>query len=110
MGRIRTFVRFGYLDKETKVDILKNAGGSDLLDTILGFKQDFGVDVEVNDDFIYAFLETVPDNEGIRDMGSYLDMIFDKAEDTLCEVPKDTYKKLVLTKDTVDDNSNFKLY
>ena len=110
MGRIRTFVRFGYLDKETKVDILKNAGGSDLLDTILGFKQDFGVDVEVNDDFIYAFLETVPDNEGIRDMGSYLDMIFDKAEDTLCEVPKDTYKKLVLTKDTVDDNYNFKLY
>jgi ATP-dependent protease Clp ATPase subunit len=110
MGRIRTFVRFGHLDKETRVDILKNAGGSDLLDTILGFKQDFGVDIEVNDDFIYSFLETVPENEGIRDMGAYLDIVFDKVEDILCEVPKSTYKKLVLTKDTVDNNSNFKLY
>ena len=109
LGRIRTFVRYDYLSKDMRRDILRSAGGSDLLDTILGFKQDFGVETEVGDDFIYAFLETVPEEEGIRDMGTYLDQIFDKAEDELLLVPKNTYKKLVLTKKTVDNPKDFEL-
>lgn len=110
LGRISTFIKYDQLDIETKKDILLHCKTSALLDTIKGYKDDFGIDVEVTDEFLDALLESIPIDEGIRDISGYLDEILDEVEEELCDNPKNTYKKLVLKKDIVDDHSNFKLY
>ena len=71
--------------------------------------EDFGVEVDVTDEFLDAFLQTIPEEEGMRDIGGYLDEVLDEVEEELCENPKNTYKKLVLKKEIVEDHSKFDL-
>ena len=110
ISRIPTVVRYDYLDSDTKKDALLHAKSSYLLECIRTYKEDFGVDIVVSEDFLDALLDLIPQEEGFRDIVSYIDEILDGAEEELCDVPKNTYKKLVLTKDIVEDNSKFKLY
>lgn len=110
LGRISTYIKYEQLDMETKKDILLHCKTSALLDTIKGYKDDFGIDVEVTDEFLNAFLESIPEDEGIRDIAGYLDEVLDGVEEELCDNPKDTYKKLVLKKDIVEDPSKYNLY
>ena len=110
LGRISTFIRFSPLDIETKKDILLHSNLSDLRDTINGYKEDFGVEIEVTDEFLEAFLNTIPEDEGMRDIGGYLDFLLDDVEEELCDAPKNKYKKLVLNKKIVDDHTNYDLF
>lgn len=109
LGRISTFVRYKPLYLETKKDILRNVKSSALQDTIIGYKDDFGVDVIATEEFLDAFLNSIPQDEGMRDIGGYLDEVLDEVEEELCNVPKNKYKRLILKKDILEDHSKFDL-
>lgn len=110
ISRVQVFLRYGNLDAATKKQILLNVDGSSLNDKILRFKEDFGVDLIISDDFVNAFMDQeVTEEEGMRDVDTSLEEVLGEAEEELCLAPKNKYKRLILTRKTVEDPTQFDL-
>ncbi len=110
LSRISTVLLFKELDKETKRKILLESKISELSKKRYRYKRQFGIDIQINDDFVEAVLDSVSNSEtGMRSVNNIVKKIIDTAEKSILENEKIGYKKLVLTKDTVINPKTFDL-
>lgn len=110
LSRISTILPFYELDRETKIRILKESKLSTLAQKKKRYKRQFGLDIELTDDFIDAIIEKLDNSEtGMRSLNNILKRIMDCAEKEIILAPNTQYKKLVLTRNTVESPNNFDL-
>ena len=111
ISRFKVLLRFDKLDLETKRNILLSAKGSELINKRRRYKEQFGIDLLLTDDFIDAVFENLPaeDIGGMRGLNIFVEEIIDEAEEAIISDPNHGYKKLLLTRDIVTDHSKFDL-
>ncbi len=110
LSRISTILTFDELDRETKKRILLESKLSELNKKRARYKRQFGIDLIIDDSFVEAILDSVPTSEtGMRSVNNMLKKIIDEAERGILENECSEYKKLVLTKKTVQNSNNFDL-
>ena len=74
------------------------------------YKRQFGVDLIASEDYIDAILDSISNSaSGMRSVNNFVKKSIDPAERELLENENKGYKKLVLTKETVDDPKKFDL-
>ena len=111
LSRISTLLPYKELDRETKIRILKESKLSTLAQKKQRYKRQFNLDIELSDDFINSIMEKLDKSEtGMRSLNNILKGIMDCAEKEIIIAQPSQYKKLVLTKDTVDNPNKFELY
>lgn len=109
LSRISTILPYYELDRETKIRILKESKLSTLAQKRKRYKRQFGLDIETPDEFVDAVIEKLDKSEtGMRSLNNIIKQIMDCAEKEIILNPTQ-YKKLVLTRKTVDDPTNFDL-
>lgn len=109
LSRISTILPYHELDRETKIRILKESKLSTLAQKKSRYKRQFGLDIELKEDFINAIIEKLDKSEtGMRSLNNILKKIMDCAEKEIITT-NNQYKKLVLTKNTVDNPTKFEL-
>ena len=109
LSRISTILPYKELDRDTKIKILKESKLSTLAQKKSRYKRQFNLDIETTDDFIDAIIEKLDKSEtGMRSLNNILKKIMDCAEKEIITT-NNQYKKLVLTKNTVDNPTKFEL-
>lgn len=109
LSRISTILPYYELDRDTKIRILKESKLSTLAQKKSRYKRQFGLDIELTEDFINAIIEKLDKSEtGMRSLNNILKTIMDCAEKEIIST-NNQYKKLVLTRNTVDNPSKFDL-
>lgn len=74
------------------------------------YKEEFGIELELTDDYIEAVLDLLSTKEkSMRDLNNIVLNNLLPAERALLESPLGKYKKLTLTQDTVSNRYNFEL-
>ena len=110
LSRISTILPFYELDRDTKIRILKESKLSTLAQKKRRYKRQFGLDIDLSDDFVDAVIEKLDNSEtGMRSLNNVLKQILDCAEKQIILEPDKKYKTLVLTKKTVDNPNEFDL-
>ncbi len=110
ISRISTILVFNDLDRETKKKILLESKLSELYKKNTRYKRQFGIDIKIDDTFIDAILDSIPNSEmGMRSVNNAFKRILNDVERSLLENENVGYKKLILTKDTVINSNNFDL-
>ena len=110
LSRISTILGYEDLDRETKRNILLYSKISEFAKKRERYKRQFGVDLIAEDSYLEAILDSISNSAtGMRSLNNFVKRTIDSAERYLLEHEKDTYKKLVLTKDTVEDHTKFDL-
>ena len=73
-------------------------------------QEQFGIDLVITDDFIDSLFENIDRiSNGMRSLNNYVEEIIDDAEEAIIGNPNNHYKRLVLTRDTVDNSQEFDL-
>ena len=94
LSRISTILPYHELDRETKIRILKESKLSTLVQKKKRYKRQFGLDIELTDDFIDAIIEKLDNTEtGMRSLNNILKRIMDCAEKQIILTPTPQYKK-----------------
>ena len=103
--------KFKDLDFETKKRILLESKQSLLFENRKRYKRQFKVDLDVNDDYVNAIFDNVGNSSYgmIRSINNKVNETLDKAEIALAESKDKKYKRLVLTRDTVENPNKFDL-
>lgn len=110
LTRISTILLYDDLSRETKKDILLHSKLSEYVKKRDRYKRQFGIDVVLDDDLIDAVLDKLSSNStGMRSVNNFFKKTIDNAERTILENNNNTYKKLILTRDIVDDPNKFDL-
>jgi len=93
LSRFSTILPFYELDRDTKVRILKESKLSTLAQKRKRYKRQFGLDIELTDDFIEAIIEKLDKSEtGMRSLNNILKKIMDCAEKEIILTPNPQYK------------------
>ncbi len=109
LSRISTILAFNDLNRETKKQILLESKLSEFRKKKERYKRQFGIELIADETYIDAILDTLEKSStGMRSVNNYVKRTINNAEKTILENDK-KYKKLVLTKNTVDDPNNFDL-
>ena len=103
--------KFKDLDFETKKRILLESKQSLLFENKKRYKRQFKVDLDVKDDYVDAIFDNIGASSYgmIRTINNKVNETLDKAEIALAENKDKKYKRLVLTKDTVENPNKFDL-
>ena len=110
ISRINNAVYYDELTRETKRQILLHSKLSELAKKKKRYKRQFGIDIEVSEDFVDAILESISNNaEGMRNVNNFVSSRINLAEQSILEDTKKGYKRLVLSKRTVEDPTKFDL-
>lgn len=110
LTRISTILAYGDMSREVKKDILLNSKLSEYVKKRDRWKRQFGIDLVITDDAIEALLDQQSSiSTGMRCVNNTMKKTTDIAERSILENESFGYKKLVLTKDTVDDPNKFDL-
>ena len=110
LTRISTILGYSELDRKTKKEILMNSKLSEFAKKKDRYKRQFGIDLIADDSYIEAILDSIEKNEtGMRIVNNLVKRTINNAEKELLENEKKSYKKLILTKDTVLDSKKFDL-
>ena len=98
------------MPRDVKKDIVLHSKLSEYVKKYNRWKRQFDIELVIEDDFLEAVLDLQASiSPGMRCIYNSLKKSMDIAERAILEGNADGYKKLVLTRDTVDDPSNFKL-
>ena len=110
LSRISTILAFNELDRETKKRILLRSKLSEFAKKRNRYKRQFNIDLIASDDYIEAILDSVSTQAtGMRSVNNIVKRNINSAEQVLLEREHDGYKRLVLTRDTVENPRNFDL-
>ena len=113
LSRINEVIEYKFkdLDFETKKKILLESKQSLLLENKNRYKRQFKVDLDVKDDYVNAIFDNIGNNSYgmIRAINNRVNESLDKAEIALAESKSKKYKRLVLTRDTVENPNKFDL-
>lgn len=110
LTRISTILAYGDMSRDVKKDILLNSKLSEYVKKRDRWKRQFGIDLVITDDAIDALLDQQSSiSTGMRSVNNTMKKTTDIAERAILENEKAGYKKLVLTRDTVDNPNNFDL-
>lgn len=108
LSRINTILGYDELSREIKKQILLSSKLSEFAKKKNRYKRQFGVDLQVTDDYIEAILDSISnDSRGMRSVNNFVKRSINPAERALLESERKGYKRLVLTKETVQDPSKF---
>lgn len=109
--RFKVLLRFDKLDLDTKRNILLSSKNSELMNKRKRYKEQFGIDLLLTDDFVDAVFESLPKDDigGMRSLNNFVEEIMDDAEEAIIEDPNHGYKRLLLTRKVVDDHTKFDL-
>lgn len=109
ISRIPHIVVYKALSKEMQRNILLHSELSQILIKKKRYKRQFGVDIVCDDSYIEAILEKLEaENKSMRDLNNLIIQSFNEAEAELFDNHR-KYKKLILTRKTVENNKEFAL-
>ena len=110
LTRISTILAYGDMSRDVKKDILLHSKLSEYVKKRDRWKRQFGIDLVITDDAIDALLDQQSSiSTGMRSVNNIMKKTTDIAERSILENENAGYKKLVLTRDTVDNPSKFDL-
>ena len=110
LTRISTILAYDDLTRETKKDILLHSKLSEYTKKRDRYKRQFEIDLLVDDSYIDAVLDKIAvTSTGMRTVNNVFKKSINNAEKVILENEGKGYKKLILTKDTVDDPNKFDL-
>ena len=110
LTRISTILAYGDMSRDVKKNILLHSKLSEYVKKRDRWKRQFGIDLVIEDDAIDALLDQQSSiSTGMRSVNNTMKKTTDIAERAILENEKAGYKKLVLTRDTVDNPKNFDL-
>lgn len=110
LSRISTILGFEELDRDTKKRIILDSKLSEFAKKKRRYKRQFNIDLEADESYIEAILDSLSeDQNGMRSLNNYIKRTINKAERTILENEDNNSKRLILTKDTVEDPSKFDL-
>lgn len=110
LTRISTILAYNDMPRDVKKDIVLHSKLSEYVKKYNRWKRQFGIELVIEDDFLEAVLDLQANtSSGMRCIYNSLKKSMDIAERTILEGNASGYKKLVLTRDTVDNPSDFKL-
>ena len=110
LTRISTILAYGDMSRDVKKDILLHSKLSEYVKKRDRWKRQFGIDLVIEDDAIDALLDQQSSiSTGMRSVNNTMKKTTDIAERAILENEKAGYKKLVLTRDTVDNPKKFDL-
>lgn len=109
LSRISTIIGFGELSRDIKKDIILRSKISEFVKKKNRYKRQFGIDLSIEDSYLESILDKVDSSQtGMRIVSNLIKASIDSAEKSILESPN-KYKRLVLSKDTVLDNHNYRL-
>ena len=110
LTRISTILGYNDLDRETKRRILLHNKYGEFFKKKKRYQRQFGVDVIADESFVDAILDRLEQSStGMRSVNNIVKKTLNEAERALLEGEHQGYKKLVLTKDTVETPKKFDL-
>ena len=110
LSRIPLILLYNEIDRDTKKRILLYSKLSELAKDKKRYKRQFDVDLVVSDDFIDGILDKISNSEtGMRSLNNLVKRSINIAERSLLENEGKGYKKLVLSKNTIENPNNFNL-
>lgn len=110
LSRITTVLIYDELNRETKKDILLNSKLSEYAKKRDRYKRQFGIDLVLDNEYIETLLDQQSRiSTGMRTVNNSVKRTIDNAERVILENEDKGYKRLVLTKETVNDPNKFDL-
>lgn len=110
LSRISMILPYNELSRDTKKRILMNEKINRFAKKRARILRDFGIEIIAKDEFYDALIEKSDKNStGMRTINNFADRVIDAAESAILEEETVGYKKLILTKDTVDNPRKFDL-
>ena len=110
LSRITTILAYNELTRETKRDILLTCTSSVYLKKRNRYGRQFDIDLVLDDGYVEALLDQQTRiSTGMRCINNSFNNTMDDVEKFILENEDKGYKKLVLTKDTVNNSSRFEL-
>lgn len=110
LSRISTILGYEDLTRAVKKEILLRSKTSEFAKKKERYKRQFGIDLIASDDYIDAILDSISNSAtGMRSVNNFVKKSIDTAEKEILENSKKGYKRLVLTKDTVQNPKKFDL-
>lgn len=107
--RIPHIILFSELSYDDKKRAILSSKISEYLIKQQRYRRQFGVELEANDEYITALLAKLDkEQKSMRDLNNLIISTLDEAEYEMLSNPH-KYKKLILSADTVSDNTKFKL-
>lgn len=109
LSRISSVLGYNELDRETKKKILLSSKLSEFAKKRERYQRQFGVNLMADETYIDALLDVISQSEtGMRSVNNLVKKTMNEAERALLENPT-SYKRLILTRDTVQDAKKFDL-
>lgn len=107
--RIPHIILFSELSYDDKKRAILSSKISEYLIKQQRYRRQFGVELEADDEYITALLEKLDrEQKSMRDLNNLIISTLDEAEYEMLSNPN-KYKRLILSADTVSDNTKFKL-
>ena len=110
LSRISTLLGYEDLDRDTKKRILLSSKLSEFAKKRDRYKRQFDIDLIADDSYIEAILDSISNSAtGMRSVNNFVKRTINPAEQALLEAEQEDYKRLVLTRKTVDNPKEFDL-
>jgi len=109
LTRISTILAYNDLSRETKKDILLNNKYSEYAKKRDRYLRQFGIDLILNEEYVDTVLDKLAGTTGMRSVNNLVKRTINNAERVILENEDKGYKRLVLTKETVNDPNKFDL-
>ena len=110
LTRISTILAYDDLSRETKKNILLNSKLSEYAKKRERYMRQFGIELVADDSYIDAVLDKIASTStGMRSVNNFVKKTINNAERVILENETAGYKKLILTRDTVDNPNKFDL-
>lgn len=109
LTRISSILVYNDLTREQKKDVLINCKHGIYAKKRDRLKRQFGIDLCVDEVYLDAILDKASGTTGMRSVNSLFTDYLNNAERAVIKGELKDYKKLVLTRDTIDNPNNFRL-
>lgn len=110
LTRISTILAYDDLTRDTKKDILLHSKLSEYAKKRERYLRQFGIELVADDSYIDAVLDKIASTStGMRSVNNFVKRTINNAERAILENEDKKYKRLVLTRETVDNPNKFDL-
>ena len=109
LSRIKYIMNYSDLDNDLKRKILLESKLSEYLLKKRRYERQFGVELILDDSYINALVEKIS-SSSMREINNLFSATLDMAEIDMIENGNTKGKRLILTKDTVENPNNYRLY
>ena len=110
LSRFPVIIGYKELTLDTKKQILLSGKDSDFAKKRERYKRQFGIELLASDGYIDAVIDYISNSEeGMRTVNNFVEGTIDFAEREILRSGGNKYKRLVLTKDTVENPRKFDL-